>query len=256
MWGEIGFKKYPFNVKALREGIERGYEASRRTKDLKKETFAPSNINTKYYGNCPAYWGQVLSEETPQYDTTKAHNFAVMKNGSKFHERMEEVLQESGLEVLSEEEFKMENPGIRGFIDVIVTIDDEQIVGELKSARSESFTVKKASMKANEEHLIQLLIYLKAKKLTKGFILYENKNDQECLIIPVEMTPENEEFIESVFEWLRGIEERVANKEKITRPWSKPISVCQKCPIMNACWSNEEIDGKWNYPTLKKHLKK
>ena len=255
MWGEIGYKKYPFDIDALRKGIEDGYEKSRRVDPIRKKTFAPSNINPKYQGNCGSYWYQVMSEDVPQNDRTSARSFAIMQNGTKFHDRLGEAFDASDLDVELEREFTLDDPGIHGFIDVLWTVDGEIIVGELKSCRSEAFVVKKARMNPNEEHLIQLLIYLKAMGAKKGFLLYENKNEQQSIVIPVEMTPENEKYIEYVFEWLRGITKRIEAKEPITRPWSKPTAICKACPIMMACWSDETYDPKSNYPTLAKHLK-
>ena len=41
------------------------------------------------------------------------------------------------------------------------------------------------------------------KEIDEGFFLYENKNTQEVLVIPVMMTDKNKQIIEELFLWLR-----------------------------------------------------
>lgn len=239
----VHFRKSGVDPNRINEIIDAGYRAkARESKAKRKETFAPSAI-AYGHGACPRYWymafegGYVFDESG-----TDAMALANMENGTYFHDRFSKVLQASGAPVVVEEELIMEDPPIRGFIDAIITIDGEDVVIELKSSKQEWFVMKQNSMKPSANHLYQILIYLKGKGLKNGALVYENKNDQSILVIPVEMDEFNEEVIDKAFDWMREVR---ANWEAEgntipKRPWTQKNKNCKGCPLFKECWKIDD----------------
>ncbi len=73
--------------------------------------------------------------------------------------------------------------------------DSETVIGEIKTAKQEVWDQRQAEMKPTTNHMLQLLTYMKLKNAKEGFFLYENKNTQELIVIPVSMNEKNKEYI-------------------------------------------------------------
>ena len=235
----VHFRKSGVDPRRVNEIIEAGYKAmERETKVRKKETFAPSSI-AYGHGTCPRYW-YLAFEGTYEFDEsgTDAMALANMDNGIYFHDRFAKVLTASGNVVSVEEELIMEDPPIRGFIDAIIDVDGEHVVVEAKSSKQEWFVMKENSMKPSVNHLYQILIYLKGKGLKNGVLIYENKNDQSVLVIPVELDDFNNEVIEKAFDWMREVRANWDNQTLPTRPWTQKNKNCKGCPLFKECWEN------------------
>jgi CRISPR-associated protein Cas4 len=252
----ISYRKFPFDPALINDMVERGYAASaRETKIRKKESFAPSSIG---YGQatCPRYWYMAF-EGKYVFDESGTDNvgLANMTNGTEVHARLDEVFRASGNLVASEVEMKLSDPPVRGFIDALVRIDDEIVVGEFKSAKQEIFMHRLTTMKPAPYHMYQILLYLKATGKKKGFILYENKNDQSILVIPIEMDEENTKTIEDALDWMRKVrnnwEEGPDGVNLPKRPgrWTRKNKNCKGCPLFTECWDNLG-DGTVDLPPM------
>lgn len=239
----LRFRKPPsnFEVRDLEQAFERGYLAmSRGDKFTTKTTFAPSSVGG-YSGVCARYWVQAFNGAMFT-DTTDAMGIANMENGSYAHKRLENVLEKSGVLVEAEREFWIEDPPIHGFIDAIVNLGGDDIVGELKTTRNDSFMYRKTTGKPMAQHLYQVLIYMHAMNLESGFLFYENKDDQTFVILPVQMTPENRQLLEDAFEWLREVRRAWENKMLPKRLFSKVTKECKTCPMWSLCWDNPDVE--------------
>ena len=236
--GETGF-----TAKKLEEAVERGYmKQARESKHTQKKSFAPSSIGYGH-GTCARYWYQAFNGAFFN-EKTDALGVANMANGSAGHERLEKVFEDAGVLVAKEIKMELKDPPIFGFIDVMVKIDGETVVGELKTARSEAFEWRKNSMKPSGNHLYQILIYMRATGKDKGFMFYENKNDQTYLVIPVSMNARNAKILDGAFEWLRTVYKNYeagqgTNSHIPQRPWTKRNKICRGCPLFEACWPEE-----------------
>lgn len=238
----LKFKKSsnPFDVEKLSRSIENAYLAQRRPAgELTKKTFAPSGIG---YGHnrCARYWYQAFNGANFE-DTVDAVGVANMSNGSFTHERVQKIFEETGLLVEQEREVKLESPPIRGFVDVIIKMDGEEVVGEIKSTNSRAFSFRQNSMSPSINHLYQILIYLKATGINKGFMYYENKDDQTFLIIPVTLNERNEKIINDAFEWLRRVRKNWEDGEGTNshipqRAFTRKSVSCKGCPLYRTCW--------------------
>lgn len=229
------------DAKKLRLAIGRSYlEGKNGVSFKKKTTFSPSTVGYGY-GKCPRYWSLAFSG-TEFKDSFNAQGMAAMNAGTQAHERIQGAMQKAGLVKQLEREIKLLDPPIRGFADLIMEIDDEEIVGEIKTIKSEAFDIRKDTSTGADSHVVQLLIYMKALNLNEGFFLYENKNSHEISVIPIVMSEENEKYINYIFDWMREVHKAWVDKKNIKRPFKEESTSCNYCPIKKACWS--QPDGR------------
>lgn len=250
------YRKFAFDPQKINDMVEAGYAAqARETKVRKKESFAPSAIG---YGSatCPRYWYMAF-EGKYVFDESKTDNvgLANMGNGVEVHERLERLFEAAGTLVAANVEMKMTDPPVRGFIDALIRVDDEIVVGEFKSAKQEIFVIRENRMDTAPYHLYQILLYLKATGKKKGFVLYENKNDQSILVIPIEMNEENEKIINDALDWMRMVYKNWQdgpdgeNLPKRPGRWTQKNKNCKTCPLFDECWNNLG-DGTVSLPPM------
>jgi CRISPR-associated protein Cas4 len=239
-----------FNAQEFSERMREMYRSKMRKDEKKtKKSFAPSGVGYGS-GTCPRYWHLAFSG-TMFIENTDELAIANMENGKYVHERLQTMFEESGLEVEMEKEILSEDPPIRGFADVILKWKDNDVVGEIKSMRDEIYALRKVNMQPLPYHTVQLLIYMKVLGLKDGFFIYENKNTQEFIVIPVSMTERNEKIVDDMFDWMRKIWANFnAEEPKLPeRPFKKSSKECKYCPVREACWK-ELGAGEEYFPPL------
>lgn len=219
--------------------LEKAYLARRRPDGFtQKQTFSPSTIGYGH-GTCARYWYLAFNGGN-FVETTDALGVANMAYGTDAHARIQKLFKEMDILVDEEVEIKLSDPPIRGYLDVMIRWGDEIVIGEIKTTREESFVFRKTTGKPMATHLIQVLIYMKATGKKKGFLLYENKNDQTFVVIPVDFNKTNEELLEEVFVWLRLVRKSWEEQQLPIRPFrSQSGKVCQACPLNKVCWEDE-----------------
>ena len=229
------------DTQALIEKIQSGYTIKRVDKFQTKKTFAPSTIAYSH-GECPRYW-YLAFEGAVFEDNADAYGAANMTAGTKSHERIQQAMMDSGIAEIYESdegpttEFKIINndPPIFGYGDAMINWEGEQIVGEIKTMLNEGFEYRKKSLKPKTGHLIQLLIYMKILKKSKGVLIYENKNNHELLVLPIEVTDYYRQWIDQTFQWMRDVREAWTNKTLPTKNYRSNSKICKTCPIQKAC---------------------
>lgn len=224
-----------FEVEKLEQTLE---EASatlgRPSGHTQKKSFAPSGVGYGS-GTCPRYWYYAFHGAHFEYDNT-ARQRANMDAGTAAGERIAKLFEASGILKDAEAKVIHNDPPIFGFIDLIVDWQGEEMVGEVKTTRDESFQIRSTTMKPPGYQMIQLLIYMYVLKLDKGFFLIENKNTHEFLIIPVKMTPERKALVEKVFDWMRTVKRHSDADELPKRPFTPKSMQCKSCPVWDTCW--------------------
>ena len=247
--GTLKFQKSDeggFDHVAFGQEIEQAYLKQRReNKFTKKATFSPSSIGYGH-GNCPRYWNIAFTGAEFK-ETTTAQGIANMSNGTAAHTRIEKVLEGTGRLVASEVEITSEDPPIRGFIDAILDWNGVEVIGEVKTAKQEVYAIRQSSMKPSGNHLLQLLIYMKLRKVSYGVFIYENKNDQELCLIPIKVSDRYVKIIDDLFEWLRETRKAWEDEKLPTRPYTKSKPACKNCPVFDTCWK-ELGDGDITIP--------
>lgn len=238
--------KKGLDPRAIAEMIEAGFMQKQRPQQdfMQKETFAPSTIGYEF-GRCPRYWYLAFTGTSNWSDEVDSMGIANMDLGSMVHDQIQQAIDAQGFLVEAEREFRIEDPPIRGFIDAIIDWNNEEVVAEFKTTRESNFVFRESSGKPMVTHLIQLLIYMVATGLNKGFLLYVNKNDSTMLVIPVEMNEENSKIIDNVFEWLRRVRKAYEDQQIPQIPFVRARNsgepsnkTCRSCPVKIDCYQD------------------
>jgi len=229
-----GVNKNSFlNTQDLIDKINHGYIAKRGTKFTTKKTFAPSTIAYSH-GECPRYW-YLAFEGADFEDNADAYGGANMTAGTKSHERIQQAMADAG--ILKDAEFKVtwQDPPIFGFGDVILEWEGKDLLGEIKTMPSEGFEYRKASGKPKLGHLVQLLIYMKILNKTEAVLIYENKNNHDLLVIPVEINDYKVRWVNQAFDWMKTVRKSWEDKQLPEKNYRSNSKICKTCPIQKTC---------------------
>lgn len=237
----LKFKKITgnFDPNEFAKLFDEAYISTRRPEGkITKTTFSPSSFGYGQ-GTCARYWylafsGAVFSEQQD------AQALANMQQGTQAHERIQGIIKKMG--VLKHEELEITNeyPPIRGFIDLIIDWKGQEVVGEIKTAKQESWDTYQSKMSPSANHLLQLLSYMKLRDAKEGFLMYENKNTQQVLVIPINMNERNKKIINDLFIWLGEVYDNFKEGGLPMRIFTKSSSACKYCPIKKECWGMPE----------------
>lgn len=226
------------NTKELVDKINSGYTAKRVTKFQTKKTFAPSTIAFSH-GECPRYW-YLAFEGADFTDNADAYGGANMTAGTKSHERIQQAMADAGF--LKDSEFKVtyDDPPIFGYGDVILDWAGEDLLGEIKTMPMEGFEYRKAAGKPKLGHLVQLLIYMKIMNKTKAVLIYENKNNHDLLILPVEINDYYVRWVNQTFDWMKTVRKSWEDKVLPEKNYRSNSKICKTCPLRATC----DVAGK------------
>lgn len=238
-----------FDTGKLLDKINDAYLEGRRVGHTRaKKSFAPSNVGYGA-GTCPRRWFYDFTGGFTRIDETDAMSMANMAYGTEAHARLQKLFGKTDVLVDSEREVVSEEPPIFGFADLVIDWQGEETVGEIKTTTEASFISKKNKNAPAGYHLLQVLIYMKVLGLNKGFLLYENKNSQELLLLPVTWNVANKKLIDDTFEWMNMVRANWRAGKLPKRPFKSEKSVvCKTCPYLQFCWKDEE--GVVMLPTL------
>jgi CRISPR/Cas system-associated exonuclease Cas4 (RecB family) len=219
---------------ALIAKINSGYTINRVAKFTTKKTFAPSTIAFSH-GECPRYWYLAFNGALFT-DNADAYGGANMTAGTKSHERIQEAMGNVP-DFLVDSEFKItyENPPIFGYGDVMLNWEGSELLGEIKTMPNEGFEYRKIAGKPKMGHLVQLLIYMKIKNKNKAVLIYENKNNHDILIFPIELNQYMYEWVENTFEWMRTVRKAWEDQTLPNKNYRSNSKICKTCPIREAC---------------------
>lgn len=220
--------------------IESGYLVDTKPKYSQKKSFSPSKLVWNE-GECARYW--YLAFDGAEFiDDRDAFSAANMQNGIYGHERLEKAMLDSGVMLENEVKIISDDPPIFGFADGILEWDGEKIVAEIKTMRNESFEYRKKTNKAPAYHLEQLIVYMKVLKIAKGVLIYENKNNHELHIIPIEVNDEYREWVDSTFAWMKEVRQAWEDRKLPVKKYRSNSKVCKACPLRETCDAAGEGD--------------
>ena len=236
---------HPMDVAGITEKIKEGYIINRIDKHTQKKTFAPSTI-AYGHGECPRYWYLAFDGQTFE-DNADAYGAANMTAGTKSHERIQSAMGNVP-DFLIDSEFKItySDPPIFGYGDVMLNWQGEPLLGEIKTMMNEGFEYRKAHMKPKTGHLIQLLIYMKILKKAEAVLIYENKNNHELLLLPVEVNDHYRRWVDQAFDWMRTVRKAWEDRTLPKKNYRSNSKICKNCPIQKACASAEVGELKIN----------
>ena len=231
---KVADKKTFLNNEALVQKINSGYTINRIDKFTQKKSFAPSTIAFSH-GECPRYW-YLAFEGGVFEDNADAYGGANMTAGTKSHERIQEAMGNVP-DFLVDSEFKViaNDPPIFGFGDVILNWEGEELLGEIKTMPMEGFEYRKAAGKPKLGHLVQLLIYMKILNKTKAVLIYENKNNHDLLILPVEINDYYVRWVNQTFDWMKTVRKAWEDKILPEKNYRSNSKICKTCPLRATC---------------------
>jgi CRISPR/Cas system-associated exonuclease Cas4 (RecB family) len=229
----------PADVKWIATKLEKMYKDDNRTGVIQKTTFSPSTI-VYGHGMCPTYWWFAFNG-VEWRATNSAKDIAGMNYGTNRHGVLQDMFEKFDEFVENEREIIYSDPPIRGFCDVVLQEGGEEILGEIKTTKHESWIRRQMEGPA-PYHLIQLGTYMKVEKVERGFLLYENKNTQQLLIFPVYLDEKLNNDLNQMFDWMRSVRKAWSDKEKPARVFTEKSRQCGGCPVSEVCWG--EPDGE------------
>jgi CRISPR/Cas system-associated exonuclease Cas4 (RecB family) len=235
---------HPVNPDELVEKIKSGYVAGRGPRHQQKKTFAPSTI-AYGHGECARYWYLAFDGGTFE-DNADAFAGANMTNGTKSHERIQKAMGDAGF--LIDSEFKIINadPPIFGYGDVMLDWQGKELLGEIKTMMNEGFEYRKLNRKPKPGHLIQLLIYMKILQKRSAVLIYENKNNHELLVIPVDINDYYIKWVNDAFDWMRTVRKAWVDRTLPEKNYRSNSKICKTCPLAKVCADAGKGDVKIN----------
>jgi CRISPR/Cas system-associated exonuclease Cas4 (RecB family) len=242
-----------FDVRKMAELLEQAYlDGRREPSDRAKKSFAPSGVGYGS-GTCPRQWWYAFTGGIMREEDTDAVAVANMAYGTEAHERIQGLFERSGILIEKEKKVVTDDqpgmPPIFGFADLIVKWQGEEAVGEIKTTTQESYVSKISKGQPAGYHLLQVLIYMKVLGLNKGFLLYENKNMQSMLILPVTWNETNKKLADDTFNWMNLVYDNWKDGSLPKRPFKSERSVaCKSCAFTTHCWQDSE--GVVDLPVL------
>jgi CRISPR/Cas system-associated exonuclease Cas4 (RecB family) len=226
----------------LIEKINSGYTINNIPKHTQKKTFAPSTL-TWNHGECARYWYLAFNGAEFE-DNADAYGVANRTSGTMSHNRIQDAMLNAGIAkaFLDDKgqkttEFKIisQDPPIFGYGDAILTINDEEVVGEIKTMPNEGFEYRKTHNKPKASHVMQLLIYMKILKKRRGVLIYENKNNHELITFPIEINDQFIRWVDQTFDWLREVRSAWSKKTIPQKNYRSNSKICRQCPIQKTC---------------------
>lgn len=222
-------------VKDIVRKIKQSFTDTVKDEFITKKSFSPSSL-VWADGACPRRWALAF-KGADWYDSIDPVSMARMNSGTARHEQLQEILEAGPLDIESERNLRNEDPPINSYCDIVIKYDGKEIPVEIKTAGNDGFNFRKTSLKPAAYHLTQLLIYMRLLKSDLGFIMYENRDNFEKLMIPVHMTPEREEYLDYLFDWMKSVHNAHKDGEMPAefKGKRKNSRICKGCPVRKAC---------------------
>jgi hypothetical protein len=127
-----------------------------------------------------------------------------------FHD-MEHVLGPDVFKVISIEEYvRIPRLYIAGSLDALVKMEGKKWVIDFKGINDYGFKYVKQQGAPKIEHVHQLLTYMRARRVRRGILLYENKNNNTTLSFPIEFDPDKWAYIER---WVGRVVKQMEREE-------------------------------------------
>lgn len=220
-------------TKAIDESIEKGLTG----KYKKIGGFHPSNTN-----DCARYLVYLFRGIFVPSDVT-ARLQRIFDNGHATHSRLYGYFENMGILIADEvpintvlhyEDYEIP---IEGTTDGLINWDGEKII-ELKSISDAGFAQRRLFKKPKSDHYKQIQIYMTATNIDSGFVIYENKNNQQILVFEVH---KDEEFMNKLLKKYGKIY-KAFKEGKLPKRYKSPSSEhCKYCNLKSYCWADEDV---------------
>lgn len=191
-----------------------------------------SGFHPSYTNQCSRYWYYLFEgvSITPSFNP---QTYRIFDNGHAVHERLYSYFREMGILIAEEISVSYSSPPIEGTADGIINWYGEKLI-ELKSISAEGFHYRQLHNKPKDEHYRQAQIYMECLNLDAGYVIYENKNNQQILPIYIK---KDKDFIEKLFKKYRKIHGSYTSKEIPVQPYKITSANCGACDLKKHCWA-------------------
>lgn len=197
-----------------------------------------SGFHPSYTNQCARYWYYLFEgvNVTPSFS---AQTYRIFDNGHAVHDRLYSYFRDMGILIAEEIPVSHESPPIEGTADGIINWYGEKLI-ELKSISSEGFHYRQLHNKPKDEHYRQAQIYMRCLNLDSGFVIYENKNNQDILPIFIE---KDDDFIDKLFKKYNKIHAAYLSGEIPVQPYKRTSANCSSCDLQSLCWGEGDGDA-------------
>jgi CRISPR/Cas system-associated exonuclease Cas4 (RecB family) len=207
--------------------------AKRNGKEYRKvEFFRPSSTN-----QCARYWHYVFDGVEDYPTNFSSQTYRIFDNGHAVHDRLYGYLREMGILVHEEIPVSYEDPPIQGTADGVIDLFGHRLI-ELKSISAEGFEYRRLAHKPSDAHYRQAQIYMQCLDLDSGFVIYENKNNQQILPIYIER---DAKFIDKLFNKYKKIYKNFLEGDMPDRPYKRTSKHCASCDLEAHCWAGNDF---------------
>ena len=232
--------RQPKEKKVIKTTEEQAIELVNSIDDLlakrnKPEMKKVGGFHPSYTNQCARYWFYLFNGVEVE-SSFRPQTYRIFDNGHAVHDRLYGYLREMGILVGEEIPVTYDNPPIEGTADGIIDWYGHKLI-ELKSISSEGFHYRQLYNKPKDEHYRQAQIYMRCLDLEGGYVIYENKNNQEILPIYIER---DDEFIDKLFKKYSKIYKNFIDNKIPDRPYKKSSANCSDCNLFKLCWSENE----------------
>ena len=198
----------------------------------KRKGFVPSETN-----QCIRYLTYML-EGIFVPATHDSRTQRIFDNGNGFHERIAGYFEKMG--ILECTEFEVNSPisvpvSVYGFGDAIINWNGRKVV-EFKSINDYGYINVKRMRKPKDDHFRQIQLYLACLDMDSGFVIYENKNDQNILVFEIQR---DDAFLAKLYKKYVKVTETYEAGILPDRPYVKSSKSCLYCNVKDFCWSEE-----------------
>jgi CRISPR/Cas system-associated exonuclease Cas4 (RecB family) len=69
----------------------------------------------------------------------------------------------------------------------------------------------------------------------RAVLIYENKNNHELLVIPVEVNDYYRQWVDGAFQWMRDVRKAWEDKTLPTKNYRSNSKICKTCPLSKVC---------------------
>lgn len=142
----------------------------------------------------------------------------IFEHGNVTQERFERYFKKIGWYKDREVTINSENPPLHGRSDIILSINNEDYIIEMKTINNEGFAKLKT---AKPEHETQIQVYLNLLNINRGSVLYENKNTQEILAFAQKKDSKKWKQIVDRCNYIIGLKELPKIEDIKHMPWCK-----------------------------------
>jgi CRISPR/Cas system-associated exonuclease Cas4 (RecB family) len=222
----------------LVEKIDESLSKRNTTSYRKVDYFRPSSTN-----QCTRYWYYVFNGIDDYPTKFSPQTYRIFDNGHAVHDRLYGYLRDMGILVHEEIPVSYDDPPIQGTADGVIELNGLKLI-ELKSISSEGFEYRRLAHKPSDDHYRQAQIYMQCLDLPSGFVIYENKNNQQILPIYIQR---DQKFIDKLFDKYRKIYKNYVEGNIPDRPYKRTSKHCAACDLETQCWAGNNIGDEESF---------